>query len=336
MERPSLETAGTMEARPLRACRPTSGFSLVELLVVVAIIGILIALLLPAVQYAREAARRASCSNNLRQIGLALANYDAGHGVFPSGYIGIWHVDVQADLGPGWGWATMLLPFMEQDEIYRSLNADLAIEAHANGTGRVRLVASYFCPSDDMPRLWTPTSIFTFPLPRGIETIETPVCDVAGANYVGVYGTGEPGPDGDGVFFRNSSVKARDVHDGLAGTMAVGERSHNLNFGRGNATWVGSVAPALLYSTVGGDPDMPGSTRVYEDACGMTLGHTGEGRGPGDAAADVNQFLSRHGWGAQFLFCDGHVRFISGSIDYRLYKALSTRAGKEPVAADAF
>jgi prepilin-type processing-associated H-X9-DG protein len=180
-----------------------------------------------------------------------------------------------------------------------------------------------------MPRIWTPLNIYEYPLPREIVTIEDPVCDVAGANYVGVYGTGEPGPDGDGTFFRNSNVKLADIADGLINTMVVGERSSNLHHGRGLATWVGSVAPATLYSTVGGDPDMPGSTRIYEDACGMTLGHTGEGRGPGDAVADVNQFLSKHGWGAQFLFGDGHVRFISGSIDYRVYKALSTRAGRE-------
>ena len=314
--------------------RSTAGFSLVELLVVVAIIGVLTALLLPAVQFARESARRASCSGNLHQIGLALANYESAHRTLPPGYVGVWIEKLQTDIGPGWGWAAMLLPAMEQDELYQRVNAELVIEAPENATARIHPVTNYLCPSDQMPRIWVPLNIFQYSVPREIITIETPICEVAGANYVGVYGTGEPGPDGDGVFFRNSRVKPSEIIDGLANTFAVGERSSNLNYGRGLATWVGSVAPATLYSSVGGDPDMPGSTRIYEDACGMTLGHTGEGRGPGDAVADVNQFLSRHGWGAQFLFCDGHVRFIHGNIDYRIYKALSTRAGGEQAQND--
>jgi prepilin-type N-terminal cleavage/methylation domain-containing protein/prepilin-type processing-associated H-X9-DG protein len=309
--------------------RPRTGFSLVELLVVIAVIGVLVALLLPAVQHVRETARRASCSSNLHQIGLALVNYDSTHRTFPSGYVGFWSVKHQLDLGPGWGWAAMLLPFMEESTLYNELNFSVVIEDPANQTARIRPVKSYLCPSDDMAAVWTPISVFIYPVPRGTVTLEHPVCDVAGANYVGVYGTGEPGPDGDGVFFRNSNIKPRDVDDGLSNTFAVGERSNNLHFGRGLATWVGSVAPASLWSTAGGDPDMPGAMRIYEDACGMTLGHTGEGRGPGDKTADVNQFLSKHGWGAQFLYCDGHVRYVSGDIDYRVYKALSTRAGGE-------
>src|SRR3954451_11798156 len=100
------------------------GFTLIELLVVIAIIGALIALLLPAVQAAREAARRASCTNNLKQIGVALHNYHDGHLVFPPGYSSLWKLDgsdagtAEDDIGHGWGWASMILPQMEQPAVF--------------------------------------------------------------------------------------------------------------------------------------------------------------------------------------------------------------------------
>src|SRR5262245_40564143 len=107
---------------------PTSlrgGFTLIELLVVIAIISVLIALLLPAVQAAREAARRAQCVNNLKQIGLALLNYEATLQTFPPGYVSSF--DAQGnDTGPGWGWAAMLLPPFEQAPLFNSLNFNLA------------------------------------------------------------------------------------------------------------------------------------------------------------------------------------------------------------------
>ena len=117
----------------MHARRPgmrTAGFTLIELLVVISIIAILIALLLPAVQAAREAARRAQCVNNLKQIGLALANYESAIGTFPSGYIdrqnnSIYTPDL--DMGPGWGWAALSLPFMEQQPLYNSINFNLGI-----------------------------------------------------------------------------------------------------------------------------------------------------------------------------------------------------------------
>ena len=105
--------------------RPVRGFTLVELLVVITIIGMLIALLLPAVQAAREAARQMQCSNNLKQIGLALHNYHAMLGSFPPGYIStVGPNGVADDQGPGWGWAAMVLPYLEQENLTtRSISA---------------------------------------------------------------------------------------------------------------------------------------------------------------------------------------------------------------------
>src|SRR3982750_4328009 len=115
-----------------------SGFTLIELLVVIAIIAVLIGLLLPAVQAAREAARRAQCVNNLKQIGLALHNYESSHESFPAGYQswpGVGFRDGQTgDWGPGWGWLTTLLPFVEQGNLYNALNTNLTCWDTANTT----------------------------------------------------------------------------------------------------------------------------------------------------------------------------------------------------------
>jgi len=320
--------------------RRAKAFTLIELLVVVAIIGVLISLLLPAVQYAREAARRAQCTNNLKQIGLAVHNYADAHECLAPGYVSLWDDRLQSDTGAGWGWASFLLPYVEQGELYQSINFDCNIEWEENRTTRLRGVGGYFCPSDDMPSIWMSTREGQFTTQDGTVFHNIfPIAQTAGANYVGVYGIGEPGVDGDGVFFRNSRIKFQEISDGLSQTAFVGERSRRLNYGRGFATWTGSITPAALYSCGGNvDPDAPPSNNGChrEDACGMVLGHTGEGNGPGALGGDVNQFLSEHAQGCNFLFGDGHVRFISGSIDYHLYKALSTRSKGESVAGDAF
>jgi prepilin-type N-terminal cleavage/methylation domain-containing protein/prepilin-type processing-associated H-X9-DG protein len=316
------------------------GFTLIELLVVIAIIGVLISLLLPAVQHAREAARRTQCANNLKQFGLAVHNYADIHDVFPPGYVSLWDSRLGEDTGPGWGWASFLIPLLERDDLYHAVNFDLNIEWTENQTVRVRPVQVYLCPSDSMPLRWMSTREGVFVTQGGTEIHNVfPIAETAGANYVGVYGVGEPGIDGDGVFFRNSNVAIRDVGDGLAQTMFVGERSRSLNHGRGFATWTGSITKAALFSCAGGiDPDAPpGQNGCWkEDACGMTLGHTGEGNGPGTIDGDVNQFFSEHGWGCHFLFGDGHVRYLHGSIDYNLYKALSTRDKGETVSSAAY
>ena len=116
---------------------PRRGFTLVELLVVIAIIGLLVGLLLPAVQAVREAARRSQCTNNLKQIGLALQNYHDSQGVFPPGYIDRNPNPASTpdnDLGPGWGWAAFLLPYLEQGNLYNQINFSQGVTVGNNAT----------------------------------------------------------------------------------------------------------------------------------------------------------------------------------------------------------
>jgi prepilin-type N-terminal cleavage/methylation domain-containing protein/prepilin-type processing-associated H-X9-DG protein len=286
-------------------------FTLIEVLIVIAIIGLLVALLLPAVQSSREASRRLQCGNNLKQIGLALLNYESSHKVFPSGYVSQFDSS-ENDTGPGWGWASMILPEMDEKPIHNVIHFDLPIE-HVMNSVRVASIANFLCPSESQRQVWQAKR------PDG-----SPICEVAESNYVAMFGTTEPGVDGDGMFFRNSKIGFKDITDGTSSTIAAGERSHEL----GRATWVGSVTNAILFA----EDDNTQAQNVPEVGAGMCLGHAGEGVGPGAKGGDVNQFYSLHGDGVNFVFADGHVAFLLASMDYDTYLALATRAGAETVS----
>ncbi|MFM7163923.1 MAG: DUF1559 domain-containing protein [Planctomycetaceae bacterium] len=299
----------------------TFGFTLIELLVVIAIIAVLVALILPAVQQAREAARRTQCRNNLRQLGVALHNYHDRHRTLPPGYVSLYD-STGTDVGPGWGWCSFLLPDLEQTAAFQLIDFNTGIESAGNLQMRLKNFPTLYCPSNDVKPVW-PAKKYDPATARPVNVI----CDVGSSNYVGMFGISEPGVDGEGLFFRNSRVSFRDITDGLSQTIAIGERSHRL----GEATWTGSVTGALL----AGDPSDGVGQMVPEHGSGMTLGHVGERRGPGDPRSDANQFFSRHsGNGVQFLFADGHVSFLPSSFDYRTYLALATRAGRDAAGGD--
>ena len=289
-----------------------SAFTLVELLVVVAILGILMAVLLPAVQRAREAANRSRCNNNLKQIGVAMLNYHDVHTSFPPGYLSGFNA-AGDDTGPGWGWATLILPQMEQGPLHGLIQFGQPIEAPSQAAVRTTAIAAYVCPSDSAPPLWTAVTRDSAGNPVAA------ICEVASANYVGVFGVSEPGVDGEGIFFRNSAIALRDVSDGASVTLLAGERSQRW----GQAAWVGAVTKAELFPPAG-SPAIP----FIENASGMILGHTFEGP-PNASGLECNGFSSEHADGANMLFCDGHVRFINASMPKLLFRALSTRAGGE-------
>jgi prepilin-type N-terminal cleavage/methylation domain-containing protein/prepilin-type processing-associated H-X9-DG protein len=281
-------------------------FTLVELLVVIAIIGLLTALLLPAVQAAREASRRMACSNNLKQIGVALHLYVDSNHKLPAGWTSYDPAShLPYPLGePGWGWAARILPFMELNSLAKNaIHYNLPLSHSANNVARLTVIGEFRCPSDPTQK--------SFVDPEDPGQLEMPV-----GNYVGVFGTQnihecETLPVGqqctsDGVFYHNSAVTIKDVRDGTSHTLAVGERTTALGFG----TWVG--APA-------------------NDGCGPGLVLGTGAYTPNSREDDIHNFSSRHPTGTNFLTADGSVRFISQYLDDQLFRACCTRAAGDNI-----
>jgi len=318
------------------SARSKTAFTLIELLVVIAIIAVLISLLLPAVQSAREAARRAQCLNNLKQIGIALHTCHEIHGTFPPGYVSNFRRDsgdegtAEDDIGPGWGWASQILPQMEQAPIHSAINFSLTMTYAANETAQLTRISSFLCPSD-----FTPNKV-----PVREETNTQTIYTVGTSNYVGVYGVGEIGEApgrGNGTFFRNSRVGIGQMTDGTSNTFVGGERSHNLSY----ATWTGRAIGGWLFTT----SSFEGGTNKFvpdpEESFCMILGpieveEGEEPRTPNRPAAHVEDYWSRHPGGVNFLFGDGSVRFIKDTINEQLYAGLATRNGGEVISVDSY
>ena len=290
------------------------GFTLIELLVVIAIIAILIGLLLPAVQKVREAAARMSCSNNLKQIGLGLHNYESTFGKLPPGYTsGTATVDGD-NLGPGWGWATYLLPYIEQENLYRQINLNLDIIHSSNSVARTTVLRAYRCPSDA-------------PKADKFDVVSDTggvLCQLAFANYVGCGGTYEVSgfPDTNtGIAMRNFGYRLTDVKDGTSNTIFVTERQSKFS---PMTSWVGAVTGAIN----------PPLNPALEDELGQTFiltqtGEIDEARTPNNPFGHVEDASSRHIGGVNAVFGDGSVRFIRNTIAPYQWVGLGTRNGGE-------
>lgn len=308
-----------------------SGFTLIELLVVIAIIGVLIALLLPAVQQAREAARRTQCKNNIHQIGIALHNYHDNYKMLPPGWIGVTAGGTLSIHGNnGWGWASKILPQMDQAPLYNSINFFGPVTDPSNAFARTSFVPSFVCPSDVNHNTWT-----IYDHSGGLASAGAPPVDIAPGNYVGVFGTSDlddceetvpanwklpttyPQCGGEGAFFHNSRIGFTHFTDGLSNTFIVGERK--------------SLPQGSAHSVI---PD-PGGTQIpwYSTWTGVVPGHDFDlvrilgttDHTPNNDINHIDDFSSYHAKGAHFLLGDGGVRLINRDIDLGLYQHLATR-----------
>jgi prepilin-type N-terminal cleavage/methylation domain-containing protein len=365
MQDKSLETATVRSRR--------KAFTIVELLVVIAIVGVLIGLLLPAVQASREAARRMSCSNHLRQIGLAAQNYHAAYSRFPSGYVsfatnsGIAPVSVHMDpvtwdAGPGWGWAAGLLSFAEGGTVVDNLRMSEPIWSPSNEQAIAKTLPIFLCPSatgGDQPFdiLDEPGNVLSisgrqvrvgrshYVASHGQESCWGECGSVAtGEVFTNIYTSttamvaidGDAGRVADGPFFRNSKTRFRDVTDGTSNTIFFGEHSSALS----DKTWVGVVPGAFTHPRFNSPENNP------DAAATLTLVHAGPSGGELDITGfpiihplnfptfHVGQMFAEHPGGGYVCLGDGSVRFITNFVDLYTWAELSSMNEGEVIQWD--
>jgi len=310
------------EQRRIPARTRTRGFTLIELLVVIAIIAILIALLLPAVQQAREAARRSACKNNLKQLVLGMHNYESTFGLFPPGYL---HKPDPGGSGAnqmGFAWGTMILPQLEQTNLYDLFDYNLPVFDLDNLVPRETQLSVFLCPSD--------------PYAQGAVVVRdetsTPRERYAAASYAANWGPATAVVNLDdtptaskGVFYRNSDTRVRDVSDGLSSTLFLGERTNGpIPLLEGNTTAGDHAVFETAWSAAVRDID-----ELTDDHGHMVLFET-QFR-PNKPGGDDKGLSAPHTGIGQFALGDGSVRAISENIDAGVYNALGTRAGGEVV-----
>jgi len=281
------------------------GFTLIELLVVIAIIAVLVALLLPGVQQAREAARRTQCKNNLKQIGLALHNYHDIYNTFPPGNaLSVQTPDpgytvnlTTANRAAGYGWSTYILPQVDQANLYNQLNVNqlelclLMQDPILRPLTQTKLPV-YRCPSDTAPDINTgrPFSNAIF----GNTSVGT-------SNYIGVEGIlwshgvdwVKTQTDPYGIFWPASRVRISDIVDGTSNTLMVGER----NWTNLAGVWIGT-----RNYTGNGDVGLRQQLGITNWKINLNGGNS------------PRAFHSNHVGGTHFVLADGSVRFVSESI----------------------
>lgn len=276
------------------------GFTLIEVLVATAIVALLLALLLPAVQRARSAAARTRCGNNVQQITLSLHGYHDSHGALPPAF------RTPNNFHAGWGWAAFLLPYVEQDALARQMNVTEATCFGGNVAtctpadvpgGRSQLaLAVYRCPADNAPALNPARDGHALANYRAVAgPVAAPVIAV--------------GQDFGGVMWHNSRVKLVAVADGTSNTLAVGECGFDPAAGKTACIWPGMTG--LTRS---------GAVRI-SDVMWWVDAQSGAINGPAPQA-----FGSRHPGGALFGFCDGSVRFFHTGTDPAVLRVLAGRA----------
>ena len=297
------------------------GFTLVELLVVIAIIGILIGMLLPAVQQVREAARRTQCANQMRQLALGCLNYESAHMHFPAGMTSQTPYDTSDANSFGFGWGVIILPQMEQSGQYQLLSDisdNLRTPSYSNGTVSYNevVLSTFICPSCPMDELNTQRSN------SGNQ--------LAKSNYAGCWGDNSIFPGRDytpemieqgfktaGVFYVNSKTSMGEIGDGTTNTFLIGERDGAPILGttktRAAALWLGEIA-RHMNATMG---VVNGESRFVLNQ----ISNNNDGK--------FSAYGSAHAGGANFALGDGSVHFINDTINTVVYAAGGTRNGGE-------
>ena len=302
-----------------RQAKKSLGFTLVELLVVIAIIGTLVALLLPAIQAARESARRTQCSNNLKQIALAIQMYHDAKKQFPSGRNGVNEFTTS--------WAFYLLQYLEGGNVFQTWKRNVAPFEEENAPAMRTPVETYYCPSRRAPAADRDFVDGTVPtiLAEGVG---------AGGDYAANAGRERVGYGLDpllrplsnidrtvaGPIFTFSKVKDRQVEDGLSNTIAVGERH----------------VPPEQDNPIGGLQQLAqGDTAFYSGDIPYTIlrsSRDGLAESPQDPSFE--KFGSEHSGISQFAFLDGHVRVIAHTIDALAFQLLTSIGDGKVIATD--
>jgi prepilin-type N-terminal cleavage/methylation domain-containing protein/prepilin-type processing-associated H-X9-DG protein len=314
--------------RNTRSHAARRGFSLVELLVVIAIIGVLIALLLPAIQAARESARRAQCSNNLKQIGLAMLNYESAHRSLPTGILRV------GDLAQGMGWSAYLLPFLEEQNLYDSLGFTEFNQFANPPPGSPGVYDSY---NTNGPATETYLNVFRCPSAAIREHVydisegdgwtlfkRVPACYIAGASgkIVDEGAASNYLSKADGAVYSASYTRLKHITDGTTCTLLVGEAlpedfpvvpgmSKSLVQGIKDHWYIGGDDPDKAEGWDGSE--FLGSTAV---PINVAKGQTGY----------ELSFSSPHAGGCQIVLCDGSVRFVADAIDPLTWSLIGSRA----------
>jgi prepilin-type N-terminal cleavage/methylation domain-containing protein/prepilin-type processing-associated H-X9-DG protein len=300
------------------------GFTLIELLVVIAIIGILIGMLLPAVQKVRDAAASSTCKNNLKQLGLAMHNYESATGVFPAGqplgyYSTTWYTDVGTRNHDRSCWVLPILPHVEQDAMYNQAQTWIATTTSLtlNAPFAKIPLKAFTCPSD-------PNSPKNSSLGQGVHT-----------NYLACHGnepsttTADPrGLNRNGVFYGMSKVRIAGISDGASNTVLLSEilvspdtGTHDIRGRIWNSIHAGST-----FSTI-----YPPNSTVGDNPQGYCVAIP---KAPCGAQSTIGAFVlarSGHSGGVNACYGDGSVRFVSNSITPSTWFAVGSRAGGEVV-----